>query len=330
MNKIFLLLLLFPFFFTSCFVDDDEIIEPTIISYTVGKVELTTNYKYQVFYSLATDSSVSYNLITDWDLGFECSDSGWHVKLNQAKTMYAGNSNSTDFSSVTSSSAYDMYFDPSYMFAADSTAIGEWYNIVDESPVSKNFVYVINRGTDADGNSVGYKKIQLDFQNGNYQITSANLDGSNEVTDIIEKNEDVNFVCYSLTDGIVDIEPAKDDWDIVFTKYATMLSYNDAPYAYTVTGVLLNPYNRYADSLPDIGFDEITSSTVEDLELGNQKDIIGYSWKSYNMTSGRYTVDSDKIFILKDNDDNYYKIRFIDFYDSDGNKGYPSFEYLNL
>ena len=64
--------------------------------------------------------------------------------------------------------------------------------------------------------------------------------------------------------------------------------------------------------------------------LVNQKDIIGYEWKDYDFDNAMYQVDPDKIYILKNRIGFYYKLRFIDYYNSTGEKGYPTFEFLRF
>jgi hypothetical protein len=211
-------------------------------------VELTETYKYQVFFDLESNTSIKQNLISEWDLGFETSDSGWHVILNTTKMMLAGNTGQTDFEKVKSSSGLAMNFDPS-TGNLDSVAIGNWYSFNDENPVSLENVYVIDRGTDEDFNLLGEKKISFNFQDKNtYKVRFANLDGSSEQTMIIPKDTTVNFVCFSFEKGIIDIEPDKNTWDLQFCKYSTLL-FTDVgdPYPYLVTGVLLNPFKTLAN-----------------------------------------------------------------------------------
>jgi len=102
------------FALTSCFEEDEMVLPHDPGDLTVGKVELTETYKYQVFFDLETNKSVKQNIITEWDLGFETSDSGWHVILNTSKMMLAGNTGLTDFETVKSIGGTDMNFDPSH------------------------------------------------------------------------------------------------------------------------------------------------------------------------------------------------------------------------
>ena len=50
---------------------------------------------------------------------------------------------------------------------------------------------------------------------------------------------------------------------------------------------------------------------------------IGYDWKEYDQNAGRYTIVPNRFYILKTKNGNYFKMRFVDFYDDQGRKGYP-------
>ena len=298
---------------------------------TVGKVELTETYKYQVFFDLETNSEIKQNLISEWDLGFETSDSGWHVILNTSKMMLAGNTGLTDFEAVKNNKGLDMNYDKSDG-NLDSTAVGNWYELTEGNPVSLNHVYVIDRGTDENFNQPGLKKVAFNFKDKNtYIVRFANLNGSGEQTLEVQKDTLVNFVCLSFDKGVVEIEPNKTSWDLQFGKYSTLLFTNDGePYPYIVTGVLLNPYKTIANLDTINQFDEVSFEIAERQNLVKQKDIIGYEWKEYDFDNGMYTVLPEKIYILKNRTGYYYKLRFIDYYNSTGEQGYPTFEFLRL
>ncbi len=323
--------LILLFALTSCFEEDEMVPPHDPGDLTVGNVELSETYKYQVFYDFETNTGVKQNLISEWDLGFETADSGWHIILNTSKMMLAGNTGKTDFENVKSKGGIEMNFDPSHG-NLDSTAIGNWYTFSEDKPVSLEYVYIIDRGTDENFDLVGEKKVTFNFQDENtFVVRFANMNGSGEQTMVIPKDSTVNFVCFSFGNGVVDIEPDKNSWDLQFGKYSTLL-FTDVgdPYPYVVTGVLLNPFKTLAarDSIHQ--FDEVGFEIAEMQNLVKQKDIIGYEWKDYDFDNEIYQVDPEKIYILKNRVGFYYKLRFIDFYNSTGEKGYPTFEFLRL
>ena len=63
-------------------------------------------------------------------------------------------------------------------------------------------------------------------------------------------------------------------------------------------------------------------------------DFIGHEWKDVevdvNSNTAVYVVNSDKIYIVKDTEGFYYKLRFISYYNELGEKGFPVFEHKRL
>ena len=49
-----------------------------------NQIELGTDYRFQTFYDLGSNSIVSNNLKTEWDLGFESGIDGYHIILNSS------------------------------------------------------------------------------------------------------------------------------------------------------------------------------------------------------------------------------------------------------
>jgi hypothetical protein len=93
---------------------------------------------------------------------------------------------------------------------------------------------------------------------------------------------------------------------------------------------LLNPYKTVAALDTTLQFEEVNFDIAEKQKFVNQKDIIGYEWKDYDFDNGMYKVNPEYIYILKNRIGYYYKLRFIDYYNSTGEKGFPTFEFLRL
>ena len=326
-----ILYILLIFLLSSCFEEDEMVPPHQSGDLTEATVGMTENYKYQVYFDLATHTSVSENLVYDWDLGFETSDSGWHVILNTSRMMYAGNSLKTDFDSVSSTDGIEMKFDASNG-NMDSTAIGDWYEISSGTPVSHDYVYVIDPGNLPSGSVKVMRKVSFDFQDEeSYVLRFAQLDGSNEQTAVIPRDTTVNFVHFSFEQGIQNGEPPKTDWDLLFTQYSSMIPTTTGElYPYLVTGVLLNPYRVLAERDTVNLFDDISYEEVIDFPLVNTRDIIGYEWKDYDFDNGVYTVDFSRIYVIRDVEGFYYKLRFTGFYSQTGEKGFPVFEFVRL
>jgi len=308
---------------SSCFKDDEKINIPKPGENETDTIVLGNTYVNQVWVDLDGLQEKANHKIDTWDLAFSCNENNFDIKLNSALSMYAGNSGQTVFENVISEEGIEMHFDAS-SGNPDSTAFGGWYEMEPGEQnifISKEYVYVINRGVDSDLVELGFKKVQFFIEGENYVIRYANLDGSEENTLSISKNKFYNYTHFSFENGVVNIEPPQKEWSLKFSRYSTILFTDDGdPYDYNVVGVLLNPYQIMAVET-DLNYDDISLENASILEFTSRSDVIGYSWKYYDFDTGTYTILPDKNYIIKNYDGFFYKMRFISFYDQAGNKG---------
>jgi len=324
---------------SSCFKEDERIPAHDPGDVKTVSIELKNDYRYQVYFDLNSGQVVSTNLKREWDLGFECSPQGWHIILNTANFMVASGTGSTDFNAPIDTTGYVWHFDKSDG-NLDSTAIGEWFSWSqpDSSKVYTHEVYVIDRGYDELGNLRGLRKVVFQKLEGDeYTFRYANLDGSNENSFTVTRDPSVNFMCFSFDGGgqQVNLEPPKYSWDLLFTQYTTLLYTNEGePYPYIVTGVLSN--RTGIEVAQDTLYDFLTIDRNEaiNLEYNTIQDEIGYDWKDVvgDPTSGSvsYEIIQGINYVVKDQEGFFYKLRFISFYNNNGEKGYPTFEYQKL
>ena len=135
------------------------------------------------------------------------------------------------------------------------------------------------------------------------------MDGSNPLHVTINANtyQTKNFVYYDLEGAqIVDREPASSDWDFVFTKY---MAKQGTGGFYPVVGVLLN-YNVMCAKaeMVDTSYSDWTQHSMSD-SIG----MIGWNWKSFNMTSFSYEVADSTVFFVKNQLGDVYKLVFTGF-----------------
>ena len=313
----------------SCFEDDERIILPGPGESDTLSIVLGENYHTQAFYNLANNSLVAENNIADWDLAFDCSDTSWYVYLNSAKKMLAATPKDTSFTNVVSDSGLDMVFDQSNGIP-DSTAFGKWWEGSGDSAVSLNYVFVIDRGYNAELNPLGKKKISLKIEDGKYKLRYANMDGSDEGWISFEKNNEFGLVYFSFDNGLVSIAPKKEAWSLKFSKYTTMLSSSGQPYPYVVTGVLLNPNHMKVAEDSTSAYEEIELADTLYQSFTHYFDGIGWDWKTYSFDSEMYTVHNERNYIIKNYDGYFYKLRFLSFYSPTGVKGTVKFEVMRL
>jgi len=320
---------------SSCFKEDEVIMPHEPGNYITDTIAMTETYQNQVYYNLYDSSVAGLNIRSVWDLGFESSPNGWIVILNSSCFMKSAYLDGQVFGAPSDTTGVTWLFNPSDG-SADSLAIGKWFTVNGADTVGTNRVLLIDRGVDVKGNSRGFRQLVIDSLSfGIYYFRIAAFDGSNQQSYSISKKSDVNHVLFSISaPSTVVTEPAKTQWDLLFTQYTTLL-FTDVgeAYPYLVTGVLLNPTLVVVAIDSITPFENITFESAQSMDFSKEADKIGYLWKSYDFTGGSYTVDSKIIYVIRDTKGFFYKLRFKDFYKLLNNrlrKGYPSFEYQKL
>lgn len=283
-------------------------------------VHLKSDYSRQVWFNLGTNTVVKTNLRTDWDLAFDCGESNV-LYLNSALTAGVAFTGEIDFEKVNSDKGLN-YINEHHSGKKDSLAIGDISHLKE--------VLIIDRGFNPQGQPLGKFKIQINkIENNVYNMTYSQLDGSNKNTASIAKVEGYNRIAFSFNSNeTIQIEPPKLDYDLCFTQYT--YTFIDPPIVYSVNGAIINPYKTSVAKIFNKEFSKITLEDVQSIPFQTHLDVIGHHWKDYNIDKGEYTVFVKQNYIVKDSQDNFYKLHFLDFYDENGLTGSPSFEYMRL
>ena len=340
MKQQFIYFVLIIFVLSSCFKEDEMVPAHDPGEVTEAEVAMGEKYIYQVYFDLGSNESVSSNEKDIYDLAFESGDEGWHILLNTAAFMYAAQSETDDFNAPIDTTGYNWKYDKSDG-NLDSTAIDKYfsYNPGDSSLLYTNQVYVLNRGYDINANLRGLKKVQfLLVDDSTYTIRYANLDGSDDQTVVITKDDLAQYSYYTFDDGGKQIypEPLPSKYDLLFTQYTTLL-YTDAgdPYPYLLTGVLIN--RMFVRTVRDttLVFEDITFEDAISMDYTKQLDNIGWDWKELegDVTGGGtpvYLIVEGLNYIIRDTEGYLYKLRFTSFYNDVGVRGFPNFEYQRL
>ena len=283
-----------------------------------------------------------------WDLGFYGGEE-FRVTINGSLYMAVSAVTNTDINSVNSLSVAALQplvavgtFDPENAAYIDSpngnileTAISE----ISEDDF-KNPVYLLNLGAEIGtaqpntgsvaiaGASRGWKKIRILRDGNRYLLQYADLDATtyNEIS--ISKDAAFNFTFFSFkTNKIVPVEPPKLQWDISFTVFTNIIaragSYGFSDFSLHNRKGGVTSY-RLIDST--ISYENFTATNVNDTLFQESQIVIGSSWR--NVFEG--TANSNIYYVLKDANNNYFKIRFLDLTNENGERGFPRFEYTLL
>tara|TARA_B100000768_G_C11279203_1_gene377588 strand:+ start:1994 stop:2965 length:972 start_codon:yes stop_codon:yes gene_type:complete len=290
-----------------------------------NQIDMGSDYSYQTFYNIETNTIISQNLKTSWNLGFESKDDGWNIIINSSvfsQISIIENNNFEDFSDLED---LDWQWDnPKGIF--ENTAIGDYRNLNDH-------FYVLDLGYDLNNNKVGYVKFKIDsVSSSSYYLTFSSLDDLQLQTSTIAKDPDYNFIYYSFESGdVIGVEPQKNMWHLSFTQYTHLFNEASTSSPYLVSGVYLNYLNDNLVAVDSTSnFSDIFFSDISRYSFLNYQNSIGYDWKNYDLQTALYSIFTHKIFIIKTNSHKYFKFRFLDFYNDNGDKGYPLFELQEL
>ncbi|HAQ65607.1 MAG TPA: hypothetical protein DCR43_07135 [Bacteroidales bacterium] len=158
-----------------------------------------------------------------------------------------------------------------------------------------------------------------------YHLRYADLDGSNEKLAEVNCMPYIskNFIAYDLeSDQVLDREPAKETWDLLFTKYTGLYG---GTIPYIVTGVLNNigsPANRFYPVSPDY----LDWSAAP---FSENREVIGWDWKTFDMGTLSYTIADSLIFFDSTQAGNIRRLWFTGFAGSSSGKFYFSHQLVS-
>lgn len=315
--KNFIFLILSLFLFSNCEKKEELLVTKERPNAKTITIDVEEDYRYQIWYNVVTDQQVKMVNKLSWDLAFSCDPNNSILKLNSANFVRAAITNYSSLNSINDGNR--LVFNPDHQTGnTDSLALGDVNKLI-------NKVIVIDRGYNTKGELIGLKKMLITNVNeSSYTLSYANMDNSGLTNVTIKKNSDYNNIALSLNKKEAEIiEPKKNEFHLLFSQY-THVFYE--PYnPYLVFGVLLNTHNTEVALIEDKPFEEVTINDIESLNFNKNKDAVGYNWKEYSFESSSFILFPEKVYILKINNELFYKLNFIDFYDLNGKKGNPTF-----
>ena len=289
---------------------------PSNYSPSVGQVQLEMGetYKNQVFYDLENSTIVAIKDKDSWDIAFACSDTVHHLILNSAKIMGAIHLPHHNLSDDVNTSTEDWIYESPEGYYNTSPL----FNFED-----KPGIYLINSGMNHLGQHQGYYKLKMTMQGETVELKWIRV-GTSEVNEIVlHRNSAYNYVGLNFQTGTeIEVEPPFDTWDLKFTVYTHIF---DGHSPYSVVGVLLNPNHVRAEKTA-LFWDAIELNNFENANLSYNLNVIGYDWKEFNFDQNIFQVFSNFTYLIQSRNGYYFAIRFIDFYNANGVKGFPTFE----
>jgi hypothetical protein len=312
----FLLLLL-----QGCIREEDPVLPHAAGDVVSRSIALSSDYRSQVFYNLEKDSIIGRNLKTDWDVSFDVSDTeGGRVHLNQAKYMFAWQTNKTELADVKDTVGFFKNHRWDAANNPDTSGIGVVKGVSN--------VFWIDRGLNEFNDPLDFVRFKIVSISKDKYVFKILRQGTN-VSEQYEIQRDTNYnrVYFSFeTSKAVRVEPKKTEWDLQFTQY--MHTFREPYTPYLVVGVLLNPHNTQGVADSSLVFEKIDRSVAQNLKLTPKSDVIGYDWKAF--IGNIYKIQLRYNYIVQNQKGMLFKMRFVDFYDNRGTKGTPKFEFQRL
>lgn len=295
----------------------------TAVNGQIDQVSHGPGYAYHTYYDIASGESQERR-VDEWDIAFTIPGRALGILINEGVASSAG------------ATSVAVYYKEGLTYDNPDTAgivrlyndETNWDNGAFNSVKTPGNPFDFGWGTYNPSNHVvsgerafilklrngSYKKFIVDNYTSNvYTIKYADLDGSNEVVSTIDKSDFTgkSMAYYSFVTGqAVDLESTP--WDLLFTRYIVPLEDGTGGILqYNVTGTLSNIGIEIARVT---GVDPSTVSYepyVSDLVSDNVR--IGHDWKSFDLGSFAWVIPSDLVYFVKRNNNELWKIQFLDF-----------------
>ncbi|MFI8603443.1 HmuY family protein [Cellulophaga baltica] len=343
--------------FSSCSDDDTStapieiVIEGAAISPEVGG----PNEPNQVYIDLSTETSTVVKR-DSWDLGFY-SGSEFQVTINGAIYMAVAALTTTDIDAVNSATEEVVNLQPqvaigtfqatnvAYIDNPNGAITGTAIAAIEDTD-ENNPVYLLNLGKEigatpattgsanVSGDDRGWKKIRILKEGPDYILQYANLEDTTHQEVTITKNSAYNFSYFSFTtETIVSVEPEATKWDLNFTVFTDIIegfgSYGYADYVVNNTKAAVSVY-MVDTAEATFTYDNFALTDINPANFLNDQRGIGSTWRNGGGPSTLPSLKEDVFYVLRDTDDNYYKIKFLALTNEAGERGNPEFIYSLL
>ena len=296
-------------------------------------------YGNKVFFDLSANTQTAVGRNT-WDLGFYSGEE-FRVILNSSSAMMARQISKTDLTTVTAADTagfgQTVIFnqsapDPAALAYIDypSGDLARTAIAAVSATLTENRVYIVNRGTGVGSHAParGWKKIRvIRNASGGYTLQHADI-GSTTFTSVdVAKNTSKFFNYVSFENGLVNVEPDRNKWDLAWTYFSNTTNFgSEVPYLFQ--DIVLQNRNvsvarvmTAARSFTAFGESDIAAQTFSTTQIA-----IGADWRAGGGPTSAPAVRTDRFYVILDGDGNYYKLRFTAL-TQNGERGFPAIEY---
>lgn len=294
----------------------------------------------KVFIDLSANRQTAVNR-NNWDLGFYTGNDQFRVILNSSSAMMARQINKTDLNQVSGADTTGFSTEVAFnQFAPVTTSLpyidypnGDLSRTAISAisaTAEENKVYIVNRGL-APGNPTparGWKKIRV-LRNaaGGYTLQYADINATSFSSIDIAKDENYFFKYISFDNGAAAVEPMKKKWDLAWTYFSNVTNFGAGEVPYLFQDIILLNRNVSIAKVMNTtkAFADFSAADADAQTYMTAQNAIAADWRSGGGPGVSPAVRTDRYYIVKDGDNNYYKLRFTAL-TQNGERGYPAFE----
>jgi hypothetical protein len=293
----------------------------------------------KVFIDLSANRQTAV-LRTNWDLGFY-TGTDYRVVLNSSVGMMAKQIAKNDLTQVSAADTIGFSTDVVFSQFAPTTSSLAYIDYPDgdltktaigavSATATDNKVYIVNQGMGigTPAPERGWKKIRvLRNAGGGYTLQYADINAATFSSIDIAKEETYFFKYISFSSGAVIVEPEQKKWDIAWTYFSNVTNFGTGEVPYLFQDVVLINRNVSASKVmvASKAFADFNEADITALTFSSVQTAIGSDWRSGGGPTSAPSIRTDRYYIVRDGDNNYYKLRFTAL-TQNGERGYPAYE----
>jgi hypothetical protein len=290
-------------FLVACFPKEDAV-EPTP---RINKSVMLDAGEYKntvAFYSLDKAEVVAEASPMDWDFYID----GDVIRLNYFRSMQVAK------------------FDQSWDKLEDTVGLDfrnltyDSYESMSQWELAEDQIYVVDYGLDNEFNPIGLTSVRFERTTTGIKIWQ-NAIGSDY--EIFEEVNEASFYYNIREKRSLDL-PQETEYDVAFGKYTDLVTIDNITQDYLIYGAIQGKALAYYENEP---FDSVKTEQFNAIRLMNNKDVLGWDWKNYNRPKDAYEIVDNRTYLIMSNAGFKYKLRFVNFYNTAGQSGHPTFEW---